>query len=178
MLCQSCGKKQATFHYTSNDNGNVTEKHLCHECAKNSGLIDDSNKIFNSFGFSDSLFDHSEKMLGELIGGMFKGTPAKSIRESAVCPFCGMRLHEFMQGGKAGCAKCYATFKDAISPTLQKLHGNTKHTGRIPEGRAVHKTKQDKRYEYESLLKKAVEDQEYEKAAEYRDKIKELDSEE
>ena len=170
MLCQSCGKKEATFHYTSNENGNITELHLCHDCAKKSGYIDESFKNFNPFSF----FNNSQDMFGELIGGMFDSEQPAAIREAAVCPFCGMRLNEFMHGGKAGCAKCYTTFKNAITPTIKKLHGNTKHTGKVPAGRAIHKTKEDKRAELEVLLKKAIENQEYEKAAEYRDQIRAL----
>lgn len=170
MLCQNCKTKQASFHYTQNNNGHVTETHLCHDCAKKAGLIEDSNKIFNPFGFYDS-----ESMLGDILGGMF-ASPAKSVlTESSVCPFCGMRLSEFMRNGKAGCAKCYTTFKNSLSPTLQKLHGNTKHAGKTPVGRTIHKTKADRKAELESLLARAVEEQEYEKAAEYRDKIKELE---
>lgn len=171
MLCQNCKEKQASFHYTQNNNGHVTETHLCHDCAKKAGLIDDSHKIFNPFGFYDT-----EDMLGELLGGMFE-TPAQNIlKESSVCPFCGMRLSEFMRSGKAGCAKCYTTFKNSLSPTLQKLHGNTRHAGKIPTGRTAQKTKADKKAELEALLEKAVEEQEYEKAAEYRDKIKALEA--
>lgn len=170
MLCQACGKKEATFHYTSNENGKITEMHLCHDCAKKNGYYDESIGNFDPF----NLFGSSEKMFGELLGGMFGNEPTKSLRESSVCPFCGMRLNEFMHNGKAGCSKCYTTFKDALTPTIKKLHGNTKHTGKFPIGRAIHKTKQDKRAELEALLKKAIENQEYEKAAEYRDQIKEL----
>lgn len=177
MICQVCGKKQATFHYSSNENGNITETHLCHECAKQTGLLDDSNKIFNSFAFSDSIFEQNESMLSDLLGGMLGSSKHKTIVESTVCPFCGMRLNELMQGGKAGCAKCYTTFKNAISPTLQKLHGHTKHIGKIPEGTDIKKTKKDKRSELEALLNEAVQKQEYEKAAEYRDQIRELDNE-
>lgn len=176
MLCQSCGKKEATFHYTSNDNGNITETHLCHDCAQKNGYIDESFaglQNFNPFGF----FDSSEKMFGELLSGMFADEKPKSIRESAVCPFCGMRFNEFIHGGKAGCSKCYTTFKDALAPTLKKLHGNTQHTGKIPVGRSAHRTKEQQRTELETLLKKAIETQEYEKAAEYRDRLRELDKE-
>ena len=132
MLCQSCGKKEATFHYTSNENGKVTELHLCHECAAEKGLLDENFKNFNPFAFAEK----GDTLFGELLGGML-GTPhTGSLKEAVVCPFCGMRLSEFTHGGKAGCAKCYTTFKDAITPTVKKLHGNTAHTGKFPKGRA------------------------------------------
>lgn len=177
MLCRECKKNQATFHYTQNNNGKVTEAHLCHECAKKTGFLDDSNKIFNSFG-SDVGFLSSGNMLNDLLGGMFAPEKAKeSIKEAHVCPFCGMRFSEFIHGGKAGCAKCYVTFKNSLYPTLKKLHGNSAHIGKIPPGHTKEKSKEDKIAEYDVLLKKAIEEQEYEKAAEYRDKIKELDNE-
>ena len=177
MLCQSCQKKQATFHYRANDNGNITETHLCADCAKKSGLIEDSYKIFNPFGFEDSFFENSNSMLGEILGGMLGEPNKKTITESLVCPFCGMRLSEFLRNGKAGCSQCYSTFSSYLEPTLKKLHGNTKHTGKIPAGREIHKSKEQQISELENMLKSAVEAQEYEKAAEYRDKIRELGKE-
>lgn len=173
MLCQSCGKKEASFHYTSNENGKVTELHLCHDCAAKKGFLDENFKNFNPFAF----LENNENMIGELLGGMLGSKNTGSLKEAAVCPFCGMRLNEFMHGGKAGCAKCYTTFKDAITPTVKKLHGNTAHTGKFPKGRAEAHSKKVRREELEALLKRAIETQEYEKAAEYRDAIKALDAE-
>lgn len=171
MLCQKCKEKNVSFHYTQNNNGHITEMHLCHECAKKSGLIEDSNKIWSPFGFSEEA-----SMLDGLLGGIFSAPAKSKVIDTTVCPFCGMRLSEFTHNGKAGCAKCYTTFKNAVFPSIQKIHGNTKHAGKIPAGRTVKKTKEEKRAELEQLLRKAVSEQEYEKAAEYRDKIKELDA--
>lgn len=171
MLCQNCKEKNAGFHYTQNINGHITEMHLCKDCAEKAGLLDDSNKIWNPFGFSEE-----ETMLDGLLGGIFSAPVKSKITESTVCPFCGMRLTEFMRNGKAGCAKCYTTFRTSVFPSLQKLHGNTKHAGKIPVGRKKEKTKEEKRAELQALLDKAVSEQEYEKAAVYRDRIRELDS--
>lgn len=173
MLCQNCKEKTASFHYTQNKNGHITEMHLCKDCAQKAGLIDDSHKIWSPFGFAEE-----ETMLDGLLGGLFASPSKSKVIENTVCPFCGMRLGEFMRCGKAGCAKCYTTFKTSVYPSIQKLHGNTKHAGKIPVGRTITKTKEEKRAELEALMSKAVAEQEYEKAAEYRDKIKALDAEE
>lgn len=173
MLCQSCGKKEANFHYTSNENGKVTELHLCHDCAAEKGLLDDSFASFNPF----SVFENGEGLFDNLLSGMLAPSNTRKLKEAAVCPFCGMRLNEFLRGGKAGCAKCYVTFKDAVAPTVKKLHGNTTHTGKTPRGRAGLRSKKDKKAELEKLLQKAIETQEYEKAAEYRDALRALDTE-
>ena len=37
MKCQKCGKNEVNFHYSSNVNGCVTETYLCSECATESG---------------------------------------------------------------------------------------------------------------------------------------------
>ena len=171
MLCQSCKEKNASLHYTQNINGHITEMHLCKECAAKAGLLEDSKKIWNPFGYSEE-----ETMLDGLLGSIFSTPSNSKVVETTVCPFCGMRMGEFIRNGKAGCAKCYTTFKAYVLPSLQKLHGNTRHAGKIPKGRAVTKTKEEKLADLKNLLNKAVASQEYEKAAEYRDKIKELES--
>lgn len=50
MKCENCGKNIANVHYRANYNGNVTEKHLCSECAEKMGYDRD---IFGGDMFSD-----------------------------------------------------------------------------------------------------------------------------
>jgi protein arginine kinase activator len=38
MKCDNCGKEEVNFHYTSNINGTISEKHLCAECATKIGI--------------------------------------------------------------------------------------------------------------------------------------------
>jgi len=45
MKCQKCGKNEVNFHYSSNVNGCVTETHLCSDCAIESGY--DIDKMFD-----------------------------------------------------------------------------------------------------------------------------------
>ena len=44
MKCQNCGKNEATFYYKSNINGRVMESHLCPECARQLGLVQDMRR--------------------------------------------------------------------------------------------------------------------------------------
>ncbi|MDR2357989.1 MAG: UvrB/UvrC motif-containing protein [Oscillospiraceae bacterium] len=37
MKCENCGRNEVNFHFTSNVNGVVTERHLCSECAAKLG---------------------------------------------------------------------------------------------------------------------------------------------
>lgn len=49
MLCEKCGRNNASVHITKNINGRVTELHLCEECAKKSGQMVSVNRFFNDF---------------------------------------------------------------------------------------------------------------------------------
>jgi protein arginine kinase activator len=40
MKCDNCGRNETNFHYTSNINGSVTQRHLCSECAAKLGYGD------------------------------------------------------------------------------------------------------------------------------------------
>ena len=50
MKCENCGKNIANVHYKANYNGNVTEKHLCSDCAAKMGL---NNNVFGEDMFND-----------------------------------------------------------------------------------------------------------------------------
>ena len=48
MLCQNCGKNEATTHIKQVINGDTAERHLCSECAEHLGYGD----AFSGFGLS------------------------------------------------------------------------------------------------------------------------------
>ncbi len=56
MKCENCGKNEVTFVYQSNINGQVTEKHLCSECAE-------------KLGYTQRLAAQSQRMMRGLFGG-------------------------------------------------------------------------------------------------------------
>ena len=56
MKCENCGKNEVTFVYQSSVNGNVTEKHLCAECAE-------------KLGYTQRLAAQSQRMMRGLFGG-------------------------------------------------------------------------------------------------------------
>ena len=178
MLCQMCSKREATFHYKSNENGHVTEKHLCRECAEKSGYIGKSAfSGYNPFGMLDSFFDDgADGLLGGMFGNMLGSSMGASHGESAVCPKCGMRFSEFLNMGRLGCANCYSAFSSSLYPTVKRIHGNTKHSGKFPDGVKTAAAKENKLRDLKERLSKAIEKQEYEDAAKLRDEIKALEN--
>lgn len=167
MKCQHCNEKEATTYIKKNINGKVTEMHLCSECAKELGVMDE----FSTENFlADTFF-------GNFLGA---GIPSMNILSGVDrCEYCGSTFNDIVKSGKVGCAHCYTKFEDKLEPSIIKIHGKTSHVGKnvsyteIPE-------KEDKKDEVKSLkedLKRAVKEQRFEDAAVLRDKIKELTQE-
>ena len=70
MKCQNCGKNEATFYYKSNINGRVMESHLCPQCARQLGLVQDMRRpMISSFWDDDDFFTRTFRMLEPLLGG-------------------------------------------------------------------------------------------------------------
>lgn len=160
MLCQNCGKYEATTHVKRIINGETAEAHLCSDCANALGYTD----VFG--GFSDTFSD--------LLGSFF-GEPTVSALSSRTvrCEKCGNTFNDIVNSGKIGCADCYSTFYDKLLPSLQRIHGKTRHEGKNPETvKAESKPVETEAEKLEKELKEAVGRQEFEKAAELRDRIK------
>lgn len=161
MLCEICGKKEASVHITEIINKKTIEMHICQDCAQERGVMDEQ-----PFSISDllaSFMDFDDEFA------------IKEKEETRTCPQCGMTFEDFKKIGRFGCARCYETFKDAILPLLQKIHGSTHHFGKMP-GRIVQKAEENVVRQLQDKLKKAVETEEFEEAARLRDRIKELEN--
>ena len=134
MLCQSCGKNEATTHIKQIINGEMSESHLCAACSGNMGYDD----MIDSFGFSVS----------RLLGGVPRSPARQKQMENAVhCKTCGATFDEIMQTGKVGCSDCYACFADSLMPIIKKIHGKTAHIVKEADGGRVTDGKQHKNME-------------------------------
>lgn len=168
MLCQNCGKYEATTHLKRVVNGDTTEMHLCSDCAQHLGYGD----MFSGFGLN----------LDDFFGGFLEDTVQKlasPVEEK--CPKCGNSFSDIVRSGKVGCSECYRMFYDKLLPSIQRIHGRIKHSGKHIEAAAESKKIEESKPENEidslkDQLNKAVENQEFEQAAVLRDKIKELES--
>lgn len=91
------------------------------------------------------------------------------------CPLCGATAYDIQKTGKAGCAQCYDVFADILDPYIRKIHGSVTHQGRIPGGGTPEQKLDREIAQLKQQLKSAVEAEDYLKAAELRDKIRELE---
>lgn len=169
MLCENCKKNMANTYFKQTVNGQTREIFLCSECASKLGL---GQSGFGKMGFG------LEDLMDEMFG--FSPVSAKSLRsnlpgEALVCPFCSMTEQEFFSTGKAGCEKCYSTFRSRLQPLLSKLHGNKKHIGKSPLSSGK-KEKKDDAASLKKELSEAIKVEDFEKAAILRDKIRDIEA--
>lgn len=171
MLCQKCNQNEATVHFRQNINGEVSEIHLCQQCASELGYDSVFNELdeFSPFG---ALNMGVQKFLGSLFS---QELPSLKVPSTRKCSFCGTTLEDFAQTAMAGCAHCYDEFLNDMMPYIQRIHGKTKHVGKIPATAGKQLKLQRELTSLKKQLNDAVNAQEYEKAAELRDKIKEIE---
>lgn len=165
MLCQKCKAKEANTHVKSVVNGEYEEYMLCSDCAKEIGytnLWNDMHSDFNS-----------------ILGSFFSNAlPAKS--ETTRCSTCGSTYHDIAKSGQVGCANCYELFLSELMPSIRRIHGNTTHCGKRPRI-TIEDNKTSMNFEEPTVedlklqLKNAINEQNFELAAELRDKIKEME---
>lgn len=160
MLCDACKKREAVVHIVKIEDGQRTDVHLCAACAKrqsNFSNMRDVNIIDNDFFRKMAYPD-------------YQGASGDEPR----CASCGMTYGEFNHVGKFGCPDCYEAFKEEIPPLLRRIHGHSKHVGKVPNrGTGVFRTAtQVKRLRQH--LQKLVQEERYEEAAKVRDEIRAL----
>jgi len=162
MLCQKCFKNKATVKITEVINGEEKELYLCEKCALSLGLQKTVKQLPELF--------HS------LMVDVLKEDSPPSARHSVSlkCPYCGTTWDDFMRSGLLGCDKCYEAFHVQIRQVLKQIHGNTHHIGSRPSGQKAPVIQNLNKLQEE--LKKAVQNEAFEKAARLRDQIRELQS--
>lgn len=168
MLCDNCGDREAAIHLTQIVNNSVTTMHLCEQCAAEKGV---------ETGASVAKFP-----LGDFLASLGKsgaGEQAEAGTDVA-CPSCGGTLKDFRETGRLGCAVCYTTFEPHLRDLLRRLHGSSQHAGERYAAVAVAEAAADTGGqpalgELRERLRRAIEAENFELAAELRDRLKVLE---
>jgi len=163
MLCDLCNKNQATVHLTEIIDEQMSELHLCEECARKKSI-----QMEQQFGLADLLAGLAE----------FAKPEETADAASLKCSNCGLSYKEFKRVGRLGCGECYSSFRKYLSPLLKKIHGATQHVGKFPSKVTVKTKKKLSLAELRMRLHSAIEKEEFEEAARLRDKIRELEKDE
>ena len=161
MICQFCKKREATIHFTNVENNKVYKIHICRQCAETQGFDELKKSNFE---------------MGNLIAGLLDSSanaPVGRVKENT-CPNCGASYVDFKRLGRLGCSQCYDFFKAQLLPLLRSIHGDTSHLGKVPKRMGNKVSLQRRVRVLQDELARAIEGEQYERAAELRDEIKKL----
>ena len=161
MVCDNCGATDAVVHLTQIVNDEMSTHHLCEKCAAEKGL---------------EAAPESNMPLIDVIAQMTEDAPGEDAQASdRECSFCGRTFADFRKTGRLGCPHCYETFSDQLPRLLRRIHGEVKHVGKVylpPDPTA---SEMEKRLEgLRRKLNRAVQSEDFERAAELRDQIQAL----
>lgn len=166
MLCESCKKNNATVSLTEIKDSKTTVYQLCETCARSQGCPGKQN------------------LLGDLLSGFVaKARSAEATVEKA-CEVCGMTYRGFRAKGRLGCPHCYELFEEELTPLLEKIHGSAHHIGKAPrQEQGEEQSESDVLQRHRELtrlrreLRDVVQEEDYERAAQIRDRIQVLEVE-
>ena len=164
MLCDHCKERDAVINLTQVEHDSKVTLHLCEQCAAEKGVETGAAALKSPLG---GFIMAMGKSAGSLLPATVDGTP---------CPNCGGTLKDFRETGKLGCAECYAAFEVHLRDLLRRLHGSSQHVGeryQQPGGEDADPARQ--LLELRHQLRQAVDAENFELAAELRDRIRVLE---
>jgi protein arginine kinase activator len=157
--CDHCNKA-ATVLVTEIKGGKRVEKHLCENCA----------------AANEGLPVKAQPPINELLTNFVMAHSGLAREKGATCEDCGIAWAEFRQTGLLGCEHDYTLFEKELVPLLQRAHeGATHHIGKEPArggGGGAPMKRQAELAKLRKELAKAVEAEDYERAAKLRDQIR------
>ncbi|UTC75790.1 UvrB/UvrC motif-containing protein [Treponema sp. OMZ 792] len=160
MICDMCKLNEAAVSVEQVADGVTKNIYLCPACSQRLG-----------FGmFSETIDISITKLLGS------NDIDNDDCKKSGQCPICGLSFRDIESKQIIGCTECFSFFKTEIMEILGKKKKNLKYSGftsddQVPETFFETHSSQELREE----LKKAVEIEDYERAAALRDEIKALE---
>ena len=163
MVCDNCGSTEAVVHLTQIVNNQMSTHRLCEKCAAEKGL--ETNPEPAAFPLTDLLAQMGKEPSAE-------AEPASTLQ----CSFCGLTFKDFRETGRLGCPHCYETYASHLQRLLRRVHGGTQHVGKVylppdPSASELENRLQALRRK----LNRAVESEDFERAAELRDEIRSLE---
>lgn len=173
MLCQKCHKKTASVFISSIINGTETKTYLCNDCAKDYPLF--NLNMDEPFSIKDVIDKFKTEDEYQLDSSQLLDVDLDKNDKDIVCSNCYSTYDEYRETGKLGCSKCYEAFERQLKPIMKNIYGYTEYIGKVPKINGTHIYINNEIKILKEDLNRAVEKEEYEKAADIRDKIKELE---
>ncbi|HET7422707.1 MAG TPA: UvrB/UvrC motif-containing protein [Gemmatimonadales bacterium] len=162
MSCDQCREREAVIHLTQIVNDQVTTLHLCERCAAEKGV--------------ESPASVTKTPLGTFLAAMGKEAEAPAPKTADTCSRCGGSLQDFRESGRLGCPECWRAFETPLRDLLRRLHGSTHHVGeRYADQPGAAGEPKVEVADLRERLRVAVESENFELAAELRDRLRVLE---
>ncbi len=164
MLCNLCKQNEAKVHLTKIVGDKMQKVDLCEDCSKEKGVDDPT-----SYSLADALIGQATAAAELAAAESEVGTEA-----TVKCPTCGYSQADFKKAGRFGCSDCYATFGEGLEGMLKTMHKGIRHTGKVPAALQQSRAEAQKLKQLQKRLEKAIAEENFEEAAQFRDEIKRL----
>lgn len=158
--CSACGQAEGVVDLTHIEGGEVKTIHLCAKCAAEKGIQTPAAT--------------ADTPLGSLLAALGSAAPGTAApAPEAPCGTCGATLRDFRETGRVGCADCYEAFGEPLRELVRRLHGSAHHMGKAYRPPGVQSAATAESIpELRERLRRAVEGEQFELAAQLRDKLK------
>lgn len=169
--CQLCPATNATVHLTElAADGTRSELHVCRACVVRLGIALDHPPAISVL--------LTGKQEGEADADAETSSVAVPVPDQGACPQCGLEFSAYAQNNLFGCSECYEAFAPQVEELVRRYHGSVQHAGRLPAGGAdlpAQAHRSATRHALTAELNEAVAREQYERAANLRDQLRELD---
>jgi len=158
MVCDVCKEADAVVQLTQIEGTGVRLLHLCERCAAERGV--------------ETNVSPPKPQISDFLQSVHQAMQATQ-GDAARCAFCSSTFRDFRSTGRLGCAHCYDAFEKSMRDLLRRVHGSSQHIGRryephtgeeLEDGGTVN--------ELRDRLKRAVEAEQFELAADIRDRLR------
>ena len=133
---------------------------LCEDCAKSKGVTDPT-----SFSLDLLMGLGAAQEIEQAAGGV-----------EIKCARCGFTQADFKKAGRLGCPHCYEAFGEVLESLLKSMHKGIRHVGKTPAAMRENRDLADRVKLLQKRLAKAIEQENFEQAAELRDELKQANA--
>ncbi|MBN1595368.1 UvrB/UvrC motif-containing protein [candidate division FCPU426 bacterium] len=165
MQCQLCHQEEANVYLIETINGKQTAMHICETCAQKRHL--------------GEMLAKPAMAIHDILASILELGATAVTEAVGKCPRCGTTFAHFREVGRFGCADCYDAFRENLLPLFRQFHKSEEHRGRRQYSQELEKKrKQRELKEIKDQLHHAITGEQFELAAQLRDRIRHLEGRE
>lgn len=162
MICENCGAADASVQFMHVEKNEMNTLHLCERCAAEKGV--------------EATPPPSNLALSGLLEQVAQAEERGEVDLEGRCDFCGLTLADFKTKGRFGCPHCYVAFESGLRKLLRRVHGASRHVGKVYLSPAAGTGDRERKLQgLRSKLLRAIDGEDFERAALLRDQIRALE---